>query len=1125
MVAGAGYLPALPQPVGPFQLHVVSGRDPAGRSVRNQIRSDLNISTLFIRRPVATLLLLIAVALTGAVAGLRLPVAALPQADVPVISILAQVPGASPETMATTVATPLERHLSQIADVSEMTSTSTLGATRINVAFGLDRKIDGAARDVQAAINAARTDLPASLLMNPTYRKVNPADAPIMILALTSSSLGRAQVYDIAASVLQEKLSSLPGVGQVVVTGSSPPAVRVELNPDVMFRYGIGLEDVRAALSAANANSPKGGIEAGSRRFQIYTNDQARRAEDYRNLVVSYRNGGGVRLSDLAEVEDDVENLRARAIANGRPAVLLLVHRAPGANIIDTVERVSAALPQLRASIPAAIELSIASDQTVSIRASLVEVERALLLAIGLVILVVLAFLRSPRAALIPAVAVPVSLLGTLAVMYVLGYGLDNLSLMALAVATGFVVDDAIVVLENIVRHADDGVPRMQAARQGVREVGFTVLSMSLALIGVFLPILAMGGIVGRFFREFSVTLAIAVLLSLIISLTATPMLCALVGSHGADQRRGGDHAGRLFGWMLRLYEHSLRAVLQHPGITLAIFGSAICLNIYLYVVVPKGFLPTQDTGRLQGTIIGDQAISFQAMSEKLGEIESIVRADPDVAGVVAYIGAEGRTNAGVIFINLKRASERTGPTAEIEFRLRRSLSQVSGVLVPLTMQQDFRAGARAGGGMYQYSLQASDLAELRAWTPRITEALSRDPTFLEPNSDQQEGGLETNLVIDRATAARLGISPIQIDSTLYDAFGQRQVSTIFNPINQYHVVMEVAPQYWQSPKALEHIFVSTSGGAASGVQQSGSPSGTVASVTSAPIKPGTAADDPARNFATNALANKARGPVSTGAAVSTNAEIMIPLSAIAEFRTAAAPLTVNHQGLSVASTISFSLAPGVALSHAVEVIERTMAELQVPVSIRGGFAGVAKIFQDSLASQSMLIIAALATIYIVLGMLYESFLHPLTILSTFPSAGVGAVLGLLVTRTELTIVSMIGIILLIGIVMKNAIMMIDFALDAQRRHGLAPEKAILKAGLLRFRPIMMTTLAALAGALPLALGHGDGAEMRQPLGISIIGGLLASQALTLYTTPVIYLQLDRLRLRRGISFRTETMS
>ena len=1067
----------------------------------------MNLPGLFIGRPVATTLLTLGLTLAGAVSFFLLPVSPLPQVDFPTISVQASMPGASPETMATSVATPLERHLGQIADVTEMTSSSSLGSTRVTLQFGLSRDIDGAARDVQAAINAARVDLPVALRSNPTYRKVNPADAPIMVLSMTSDALTQGQVYDSAATILQQKLSQVDGIGQVAVGGSSLPAVRAEINPHTLFKYSIGLEDVRAAMASANAHAPKGAVEQGDRHYQIYTNDQASHAEEYGPLVIAYRNGRPVRLSDVADVVDSVEDLRNQGLANARPSVLVILYRQPGANIIETVDRVMALLPELRASIPAAIDLKVAVERTSTIRASLHDVERTLVLSVGLVILVVFAFLRDPRATLIPCVAVPVSLIGTFGAMYLLNYSLDNLSLMAMTVATGFVVDDAIVVLENVVRLMEGGMPRRQAALQGAREVSFTVLSMSLSLVAVFLPILLMGGIVGRLFREFAVTLSVAILVSLVISLTTTPMMCAMVLRTPKDRHRGQGWFGAVTG----LYGRTLAVVLRHPWITLLTLAATVALNVQLFVAVPKGFFPQQDTGRLVGGIQADQSISFQLMKGKLVQFVTVIKDDPAVNTVVGFTGGN-QTNSGFVFVALKPLAERPLTADQVIGRLRGKLAQVPGASLFLQSVQDIRMGGRMGNAQFQYTLQADHLADLRQWTPLLTDALRRDPTLTEVNTDQQDKGLETDIVIDRPTASRLHLAISQIDNTLYDAFGQRQVSTIYNPLNQYHVILEVAPLYWQSPRILEELFVSTQGGPPSGTQTTNAVAGTSQVAKAKASTAGTVAADAARNLSNNSLAATGRGAVSTAAAVSTGAETMVPLSAFARHQPGNTPLAVNHQGHFAAGTISFNVAPGKSLSDAVAAVAKAQAAIGMPSTIQGSFAGTAKAFQDSLANQPLLILAALAAVYIVLGILYESYVHPVTIISTLPSAGVGAVLALMASGTEFSIIALIGVILLIGIVKKNAIMMIDVAIDTQRRLGLDPREAIHEACLRRFRPIMMTTMVALLGAMPLAVGLGDGAELRRPLGISIVGGLLVSQILTLYTTPVVYLCLDRLR-------------
>jgi multidrug efflux pump len=1013
----------------------------------------VNLTEPFIRRPVATTLLTAGITLAGAVAFGLLPVAPLPQVDFPTIAVQAQLPGASPEVMAATVATPLERALGRIAGVTEITSSSSLGNARITLQFDLNRDIDGAARDVQAAINAARSQLPTSLPRNPTYRKVNPADAPIMILALTSPTMDRGQIYDAASTILAQKISQVSGVGQVTVGGASLPAVRVELNPTTLNQYGIGLDEVRAALAAANANRPKGSVELGDRHWQIQADDQAKKASQYVPLIVAYRNGAAVRLSDVAEVVDSVEDLRNAGSSNGRPSVLVIINRQPNANIIETAERVRELLPLLRASIPGAIDLDLVLERTSTIRASLFEVERTLLIAMALVILVVFLFLRNARATLIPAVAVPVSLVATFGVMYLAGFSLNNFSLMALTIATGFVVDDAIVVLENVSRHIERGVPPFRAALLGAREVSFTVVSMSLSLIAVFIPILLMGGVVGRLFREFAVTLSVAILVSLAVSLTLTPMMCARLLKAPGERRPGRLFAAseRVFQWMLAEYEASLAWALRHSRLMMLILAGAIGLNVYLYIIVPKGFFPQQDVGRMIGSIQADQGISFQAMRQKLADFIELVKSDPAIENVVGFTGG-GQRNSGFMFMTLKPLKERGVSADQVVARLRPRLVQ-AGANLFLVPVQDIRIGGRQSGAQYQFTLQADDLADLRLWEPRVRRALAQLPELADISTDQQERGLQTLVVIDRPTAARLGISPRMIDQTLYNAFGQAQVSTIYSALNQYHVIMEVAPQYWQSPEALKNVYVL-------------SPS---------------------------------RGQV--------------PLSAIARYEPSTAPLSVNHQGQFVASTISFNLPMGVTLGEATRAVNDTMARIGVPTTVHGGFQGTARAFQASLDSQPWLILAALVTVYIVLGILYESTIHPITILSTLPSAGVGALLALMTFRTEFSIIALIGVILLIGIVKKNAIMMIDFAIEAERKEGKPPEEAIFQACLLRFRPIMMTTMAAMLGAVPLAIGFGDGAEFRRPLGISIVGGLIVSQLLTLYTTPVVYLYLDRFRL------------
>jgi multidrug efflux pump len=1016
----------------------------------------MNIGEPFIRRPVATTLLTLALALSGALAFGVLPVAPLPQVDFPTIQVSAALPGASPETMATSVAAPLERRLGHIAAVTEMTSTSNLGSTSIVLQFDLDRDINGAARDVQAAINAARGDLPATLPNNPTYRKVNPADAPILILALTSTTLSRGRMYDAASSILQQKLSQVPGVGQVIVGGGALPAVRVELNPLALAHYGLGLEDVRDALSATNVNRPKGQLADTHRASELSANDQLFKAADYAPLIVAYQNGRPVRLDAVGEVVDSVEDVRNTGLSNRTPAIVLVIFRQPGANIIDTVDRVRALLPSLRADLPATMDLAVVLDRSTTIRASLHDVERTLIISVVLVTLVVFVFLRNVRATLIPAVAVPVSLVGTFAVMYLLGFSLNNLSLMALTIATGFVIDDAIVVLENITRYREAGQAPLAAALRGAREIGFTVLSMSLSLVAVFIPILLMGGVVGRLFREFAVTLSVAIGLSLVVSLTTTPMMCATL--LGAEPRHGRLYrlSERAFAWLHRQYEWTLAFVLRHPQGVLLVALLTIAVNAWLFVVAPKGFFPQQDTGRLTGTIQAAQDISFQAMQAKLATVVGLISDDPAVDNVIGFTGGSGGGGATVntarMFVALKPIEERQLTADQVIARLRGKLAAVPGAPVFLQAVQDLRVGGRASNAQYQYTLQGEDVAELNTWAPRVAERLRRLPLLVDFNSDQQDKGRQSTVVIDRITAARLGLTPQLIDNTLYDAFGQRQVSNMYTQLNQYHVVMEVAPPFWQRPETLHDIYMRPPGGTP------------------------------------------------------------VPLSAFARYEPASTALAVSHQAQFPSVTLSFNLAPGASLGEAVRAIDEATREAGLPGDIRGSFQGTAQAFQASLASQPLLILAALLAVYVVLGILYESYVHPLTILSTLPSAGIGALLALRMVGTELSVIALIGIILLIGIVKKNAIMMIDFALEAERTQGTSTETAIFQACLLRFRPIMMTTCAALLGALPLALGTGVGSELRRPLGIAIVGGLILSQLLTLYTTPVVYLYLDRLQ-------------
>ncbi len=1016
----------------------------------------MSLSTPFIHRPVGTTLLTIALTLAGALGYTMLPVSPLPQVDFPTIQVSANLPGASPETMASAVATPLERQFGRIAGVTEMTSASSLGSCSITMQFDLDRNINAAARDVQAAINAARGQLPTNLPNNPSYRKVNPADAPIMILALTSDTYTKPRMYDVAATILQQKLAQVRGVGQVMVGGGSAPAVRVDINPTILNHYGIGLEDVRLALGTANANRPKGSINDSTRSWSLMSTDQLFLAKEYAPLIVMYRNGAPVRLQDIATVTDSVEDIRAFGIANGKPSITLMVFRQPGANIIGTVDRIRALLPQLDAQIPADMELSVAMDRTATIRASLEDVQFTLVLSVGLVILVVFLFLRDWRATLIPSVAVPVSLIATFGVMYLCDYSLDNLSLMALTIATGFVVDDAIVVIENIARHLDEGLTPMQASIKGAQEIGFTVLSISISLVAVFIPILLMGGIVGRLFREFAVTLSVAIAVSLVVSLTTTPMMCAYMLKAKKDQRHGKIYMAseRVFEWILFLYERTLLVVLRHQLLTMLVTLSTVGLTVYLYVIVPKGFFPQQDTGRLTGNLQADQDTSFKSMARLLEQFAAVISEDPAVSGVTASIGGMGgATNSGRMFVSLKPLHVRKLSADQVIARIRGKASKVPGATLLLQAVQDLRIGGRASGAQYQYSLRGDSLNELSDWSAKLLREMRKIPGLVDVNTDQQNKGLQTRLDIDRVMAARLGITLSTIDNTLYDAFGQRQVSTIYKSLNQYHVVMQVEDSFSQNPDSLRHIFV--------------------------------------------------RG----------QNDAQIPLKTIYRQTSTNSALSANHSGQFPSTTISFNLAPGTSLGEVIPQIEQASRQLGMPESIQGKFSGAAQAFQASLSNQPLLILAALVTVYIVLGMLYESYIHPLTILSTLPSAGVGALLALMVCKVELNVMALIGILLLIGIVKKNAIMMIDFALEAERNHGKTPEDAIFEACILRFRPITMTTMAALLAGLPLAVGVGNGAELRQPLGIAIVGGLIFSQMLTLYTTPVVYLYLDRFRL------------
>jgi multidrug efflux pump len=1216
-------------------------------------RTAEGISAPFIRRPIATVLLTAAIALAGFVAFLQLPTAPLPQVDFPTINVSAQLPGASPDIMASAVAAPLERQFAHIAGISEMTSASYLGSTQITLQFDLNRNIDGAARDVQAAINAARANLPSNLPQNPTYRKVNPADAPIMIVALTSDIYSRGQLYDAASTIMQQRLLQIEGVGQVNVGGGALPGVRVEINPTQLNNTGLTLEDVRAMLSQQNANIPKGQFSDERTTADILANDQLLKAKDYGPLIVAYRNNAPVTLSDIASVRDSVENIRAAGYLNGKAAIPLVIFRQPGANIIQTVDRVKAALPSLKASVPEAINMQIVLDRTQTIRASVSEVERTLIMAILLVVLVVFLFLRNGRATLIPAVVVPTSLIGTFGVMYLCGYSLDNLSLMALTISTGFVVDDAIVVIENISRHLEQGLRPMEAALKGAREVGFTVLSISLSLVAVFTPILLMGGIVGRLFREFAVTLSTAILVSLVISLTTTPMMCARL-LRSASTRAAADEQSKKAGWFGQLsenvftwisnrYKWSLQIVLGHPATTLGVLIVTIAATGCLFIVVPKGFFPQQDNGTVFGGMQGSQDASFQAMQGAALRVSNAIKTDPAVASVVNFVGgSNGATNSGFVYVALKPLNERKISSSEVINRVRPKLTTIPGAMTFLQAGQDVRIGGRQSNAQYQYTIQSENLQDLVKWGPIVLAEIRKLPGFTDVNSDQQNAGLQASLTYDRQTAARLGISAQLIDDTLYDAFGQRQVSTMFTSLNQYHVVMEVDPQFWQNPTGLDAIYIrpntiapsvtpspspTPTGGANSSTATSTSqftsapspiplPSVASASPTVGPIAaptppepfPGfvptltpaavttpsatptatlsttvSTSPSPAANTASisssvgassSALASSQRTPtVSTAttssatptptptaaampsttsgtllliptttptpppgsfvpapqstpasSAVASTSDSgggstpipsptpVVPLSAIASYQPTTAPIAVNHQGQFPSVTISFNLAGGMALSNAVSAIHQMQQRIGMPGTVHGNFAGTAQAFQASLAGEPFLILAALVAVYIVLGILYESYIHPITILSTLPSASVGALLALMVFHTDLSVIAIIGILLLIGIVKKNAILMVDFALEAERAQGMRPREAIYQACLLRFRPIIMTTAAALFGALPLITSTGMGSELRRPLGITIVGGLIFSQALTLYTTPVVYLYFDRLR-------------
>ncbi len=1017
----------------------------------------MNISSPFIKRPIGTSLLAAALLMAGALAFNFLPVAPLPQVEFPVISVGAGLPGASPETMASAVATPLERQFGRIAGVNQMTSTSQLGSTSITLQFDLNRNIDAAARDVQAAINAARSQLPANLPGNPTYRKVNPADAPILILALTSDIITLPRMYDAADSILSQKLAQVEGVGQVFAGGGAKPAVRAELNPTLLNKLGVGLDTVRTALGNANANRPKGAIDGPINAWTLDANDQIFTADQYRRLIVSYNNNAPVRLGDVGSVQDSVEDIRNMGISSGKPAVLIIVFRQPGANIIATVDRVRAALPMLKSSISPAIDVSVVMDRTTTVRASVHDIEVTLLISVVLVILVVFAFLRTFRATIIPSIAVPLSLIGTFGVMYLLDYSLDNLSLMALAISTGFVVDDAIVVLENITRHIEEGMPPVAAAFQGAREIGFTVLSMSTSLVAVFIPILLMGGIVGRLFREFAVTLSVAIAVSLVLSLTTTPMMCAKFLRSAEKEKHGRIYrfSEKIFDSTLNLYSRALRLVLRHQPLTLLITIATAALSVYLYIVVPKGFFPQQDTGRVMGSVQAAQDISFAAMQQKMTQFVTIVMKDPAVETIVGFAGGNTSTNSGRMFITLKPLEERKISADQVIGRLRRKLAVVPGATLFMQSAQDLTIGGRQSQAQFQYTLQGEDLNDLNYWSPLLLQKLRALPELRDVNTDQQDKGLEATVIIDRDTASRLGVAAADIDNALYDAFGQRQVSIMYKQLNQYHVVMEVAPEFSDSTDALQNIYVRAANGTP------------------------------------------------------------VPLAAFAHFGPSNTPLAVSHQGQYPAVTLSFNLAPNVSLGQATDAINNAQRAINFPPTIDASFQGTAAAFQSSLASEPLLILAALVTVYLVLGMLYESYIHPITILSTLPSAGVGAILALLLTNSELNVMGLIGIILLIGIVKKNAIMMIDFALETERT-GKSPAESIYEACVRRFRPIMMTTMAALLGGLPLALGTGTGSELRRPLGITIVGGLIMSQALTLFTTPVVYLYLDRFRLWIG---------
>ena len=1078
----------------------------------------MNITGVFIRRPVATTLLAIATVLSGLLAFFKLPVAPLPNITFPVVVVQASMAGASPTTMASTVAEPLERRLQTIAGVNEMTSTSTVGSTRIIVQFDLARDISGAARDVQAAIQAARADLPSTLRSNPTYREYNPADSPIMVLALTSDTLTKAQLYDSANSVIQQQLSAIDGVGQITLGGGALPSVRVELEPSKLNHYGIGLEDVRAAISAANANSAKGHLDVGDRRYEVLSNDQINQAAPYRDLVIAYRGGAAVKLADVADVLDSNENIRNAGLYNGKPAVLVIVYPLPGSNIVDTVRQIRNVLPSIEALLPSNIHVGVAMDHSESVNASVGDTERTLFIAVLLVIGVVFVFLRSPRAVLIPAAALPISIIGTFGPMYLLGYSLDNLSLMALTIGTGFVVDDAVVVLENVTRHIEDGMNPFEAALKGSAEVSFTVISMSLSLIAVFLPILLMPGVLGMLFHEFAVTLSVSILISLVVSLTVTPAMCAYV----LRRERADKPPARWARWIeaqferfKNAYDRSLTVALNHSRAVILVLIALVIGNLFLIRLLPATFFPEQDTGLLIGNIVADQSISFPAMQKKLAQLQSIIQQDPAVASVAGFTGGRA-LNSATVFIQLKPLAQRHASAQEVVNRLRPKLGQVSGGRLFLQAQQDLRIGGRQSAAEYQYTLTADDPETIFQWTPKLVDELNKHPDKLtDVNSDLQQHGLQVYLNIDRTLASHYGFRPNQIDSVLYDAFGQRTVSTVYNALNQYFVVMEVAPKYWQYPQMLDRIFLSTAAGNVNGSAQTQMSSALVPNAAKAKAAAGTNTRnaDAAANAATNSISNS-KGSASSGSADSTAAETMVPLSAMSSWTTGHTATQVNHQDGLVAGTISFNLPPGGSLSAASQTIDQALRDIRAPTSLHGAFAGAARSFAQSMGTIPLLIAAAIGVVYLVLGILYENTVHPLTILSTLPSAGIGATLALLVFGTPFSVIALIGMILLIGIVKKNGIMMVDVAIQKQRREGLDARTAIHHAAVLRLRPIMMTTAAAVLGAVPLAVGLGQGASLRQPLGITVMGGLLLSQIFTLYTTPVIYLYLDRLRAR-----------